>query len=105
MEPVSVMHLTHCEHTHEAFKVLMVTVRVGLWLGLTLTLLITMIIQHFRHIITHYNYVHNALQMHALSKMLPKIPISDKWADIDTGGMWLSITYAKDMQRQQDLLH
>ncbi len=28
---------------------------------LTLTLLITMIIQHYRHIITHYKCVHNAL--------------------------------------------
>ncbi len=51
----------------------MVVVRVMLGLGLSLTLLMTMIIWHYRHIITHYKYVHNALQMHAFSKMLPNL--------------------------------
>ncbi len=30
-----------------------------LLLGSTLSLLVTMIIQHYKHIITHYEYVHN----------------------------------------------
>ncbi len=39
----------------------------------TLTQLITMIIQHYRCIRTQYEYVHNALQIHALSKVLSNI--------------------------------
>ncbi len=35
------------------------------------TLSISMIIQHYRHIITHYKYVCNVLYMNALSKELP----------------------------------
>ncbi len=44
-----------------------------MWLGseLTLTLLISMIMQHYRHIIMHYKYVHNALQVDPLSNVLP----------------------------------
>ncbi len=45
----------------------------GLGLGLIVTLLVTMMIQHHRCITTHYKYVHNALQMDVLSKVLPKI--------------------------------
>ncbi len=30
-----------------------------------------MIIQHFKYVLTHYKYVHNALYKHALSKVLP----------------------------------
>ncbi len=43
--------------------------RLWLWLGLTLTLLVNMIIQHNRRIVTHYKYAHNALYMDALSKV------------------------------------
>ncbi len=39
----------------------------------TLTLIIIMIIQHCRRIITHYMYVCNASQMDALNKLLPKL--------------------------------
>ncbi len=48
-----------------------------LWLGFGLgaelpqTLRITMIIQHYRHITRHHKCVHNALQMQALSEVLP----------------------------------
>ncbi len=38
----------------------------GVGLGLTVTPLITMITWHYRHIITHYKYVHNVLQMRAM---------------------------------------
>ncbi len=41
--------------------------------GLSLTLLIYMIIQNYGRIIMHCKYVHNALQMDALSKVLPII--------------------------------
>ncbi len=46
----------------------------GLWLrlGLTLALLITMITQHYRHIITHFKYVHNVLSEDTLNKLLSR---------------------------------
>ncbi len=46
-----------------------------LWLELELilTLLITMIIQHYRCIMMHYKSVLNALKMDALGKVLPFI--------------------------------
>ncbi len=34
-----------------------------------------MVIQHYRHIITHLKYVHNALLMDALSYVLPKVVV------------------------------
>ncbi len=40
-----------------------------LWFGLNVTLLLALIIQHYRCIIMHYTYVHNALWMDALSKV------------------------------------
>ncbi len=42
-----------------------------LWSGSTPALFITTIIQPYRHDITHHEYVHNALQMDALSEVLP----------------------------------
>ncbi len=74
MKPVSI---THYEQTYNALHVIMA------WLGLelTLTLLITMIIQHYRHTITHYEYVHNALWMRAFSKVLQrKVSVIIKWS-------------------------
>ncbi len=40
----------------------------GVGVRVNLALLLSMIIQHHIHIITHYKYVRNALQMHALSE-------------------------------------
>ncbi len=51
--------IMHYEHTYNALWVVMV--RMGLGLELTLTLLITMIILHYRHIVTHFKYVHNTV--------------------------------------------
>ncbi len=48
--------IIHYEHTYLVFQMCY-----GLGQGLTLTLLITTIIQHCRGIITHYKNVHNAL--------------------------------------------
>ncbi len=52
----------HYEHTYNAIYVVMVRVRV--------TLPVTTVIQHYRRIMTNCKYVHNALHMDALRKVL-----------------------------------
>ncbi len=48
-------YVTHQKIFYNASLAVMVMVRVNL------TLLITMIIQHYKHILTHNKYIHNAL--------------------------------------------
>ncbi len=60
-----------------------------LWLGSTLIILpITVIIQHYRCIIMHYKYVHNASQMDALSEIIPKSQLTAK-VKLDMHTFWL----------------
>ncbi len=68
----------HYEHTYNAVYVVVVRVMVNyhFYINISkvrLALLVTMIIEHYRCIITHYRYVHNALLTDALSKVLPTI--------------------------------
>ncbi len=67
----------HYEHTYNALYVVMVRVMVNyhFYINISivrLTLLVTIIIEHYRCIIMHYRYVHNALPIDAVSKVLPK---------------------------------
>ncbi len=60
----------HYEPTYNAFYVVRVMVWVMVRLQFNLVLLITMIIQHYKRIITLGKYVYKALLMDALSKAL-----------------------------------
>ncbi len=63
MKPISIA-LKHIMNIYNALQHMMnAHIKHCMWLGLglTQTLLTSMIIQRYRHIITHFKYVHNAL--------------------------------------------